>query len=35
METTGHSKQTLIVAMELSNSKWLLGFDNGELPHIK
>ena len=30
MTTTTHNKQTLIVAMELSNSKWLLGFDNGE-----
>ena len=30
MTTTQQSKQNLIVAMELSNSKWLLGFDNGE-----
>ena len=29
MTTTTHSKKRLIAAIELSNSKWLLGFDNG------
>lgn len=30
MTTTTHSKLKLLLALELSNSKWLLGFDNGE-----
>lgn len=30
MTTTSHSEDKLLVAMELSNSKWLLAFSNGE-----
>ena len=30
MTTTPHSEDKLLVAMELSNSKWLIAFSNGE-----
>ena len=30
MTTNPHSEKKLLVAMELSNSKWMLGFTNGE-----
>ncbi len=30
MTTTPHSEDKLLVAMELSNSKWLMAYSNGE-----
>jgi len=33
--TTNHDKETIVMAIEVSNSNWLLGFSNGEKKSIR